>query len=124
MLLFDEDCGICQWSADRLLTWDLRGSLRASSIQGEEGGRLLADMDPKERLASWHLVTTDGQLFSAGAAVPPLMRLLPAGAPIAALASAFPSVTERVYGLLVRNRARLGHIVGIRPCAVDRSRGA
>lgn len=121
VLLYDEDCGICRWAADRLLAWDRDRRLRASPIQGDEGRRLLAGIDPERRLASWHLATTDARVFSAGAAVPPLLKLLPGGGPLAALASASPATTELIYRLASRNRTRLGRVVGASACAVDPS---
>ena len=91
IILFDEGCGFCRWSLDRLLRWDRRGRLRAVPIQSEEGDRLLADLAVADRLASWHLVTPDGRRYSGGAATAPLARLLPAGAPVAIVAETFPA---------------------------------
>ena len=81
IVFYDEDCGFCRWSVDRLLRWDRRGLLRATPIQGEEADRLLTDLREEDRLASWHLVAPDGGRYSGGAAAGPLARLLPAGAP-------------------------------------------
>src|SRR5262245_61691046 len=119
VVLFDEDCGSCRWSARQLLRWDRAGRLRAASIQSEEGDRLLADVSEERRLASWHLVTPTGRRFSGGAAVAPLARLLPAGPPIAFLAETFPRTTDRLYRLVARHRGRLGALLGERACAVD-----
>jgi predicted DCC family thiol-disulfide oxidoreductase YuxK len=51
----------------------------------------------ERKMASWHLVAPNGRTYSGGAAVPQLARLLPAGAPIAALASTFPRTADRAY---------------------------
>jgi predicted DCC family thiol-disulfide oxidoreductase YuxK len=104
LVLYDEDCGFCRWSLDRLLRWDRRGRLRAAPIQSPEGDRLLADLDEHDRLASWHLVTPDGRRYSGGAAAGPMARLLPAGAPVAFLAETFPRSTDRLYRWVARNR--------------------
>jgi predicted DCC family thiol-disulfide oxidoreductase YuxK len=64
-------------------------------------------MSEEEKMDSWHLVA-DGRVYSAGAAFPPLLRLLPGGRPLAALAAAFPGATERLYRFVSRNRDRLG----------------
>jgi predicted DCC family thiol-disulfide oxidoreductase YuxK len=61
-------------------------------------------MDEDRKLASWHLVTADDRIYSAGAAFPPLLRLLPGGRPLAALAAAFPELTERAYERVARAR--------------------
>lgn len=64
-------------------------------------------MDEERKLASWHLVTADGKVYSAGAAFPPLLRLLPGGRPLAALTAAFPRLTERGYQHVARTRGPL-----------------
>ena len=121
-VLYDEGCGFCRWSLDRLLRWDRGGRLRAVPIQSEEGDRLLADLSEEERLASWHLVTPDGRRYSGGAATGPMARLLPAGAPVAHLAETFPRTTDRVYRWVARNRDSLGRRLGEQACSVDPSR--
>jgi predicted DCC family thiol-disulfide oxidoreductase YuxK len=118
-LLYDEDCGFCRWSVDRIRRWDRRGNLRAVPIQSAEGNALLGAMDEERKLASWHLVTEDGVVRSAGAAAPTLFRLLPGGKPLAVTASLFPRTTDRVYRLIARNRERLGRMLGEQACAVD-----
>ena len=122
IVFFDEDCGFCRWSSDRLRAWDRHGRLRFASIQGSQGDRWLGGLEPEVRLASWHLVRPDGTIVSAGAALPPMLRLLPAGRPLAAVFAAFPSATERLYRWTVRHRARLGALLGQRACAVDPAR--
>ena len=116
VILYDGDCGFCTWATRRILTWDRKARLRAVPIVSEEGERLLAGMDPARRLSSWHVRTADGEVYSAGAAVPPLMRLLPGGAPLAVLASAFPAATERVYRWVADRRGRLGRRTGTAAC--------
>ena len=122
VVLYDEDCGFCRWSLDRLLRWDRRGRLRATPIQSEEADRLLADLNEEDRLASWHLVTPGGRRYSGGAAAAPMARLLPAGAPVAFVAQSFPRTTDRLYRWVARNRDALGRRLGQQACAVDPSR--
>lgn len=117
-VLYDEDCGFCRWAADRLRAWDSRDRLAFTSIQGVDGARLLAAMDHAGRLASWHVVGSGGELRSAGAAVPVVLRRLPGGAPLATMSDTFPRTTERLYRWTVRHRARLGRMLGQRACAV------
>jgi predicted DCC family thiol-disulfide oxidoreductase YuxK len=122
LVLYDEDCGFCRWSLDRLLRWDRHGRLRATPIQSEEGDRLLADLSEEDRLASWHLVTPGGRRYSGGAAAGPMARLLPAGAPVALLVETFPRTTDRLYRWVARNRDSLGRRLGEEACSVDPSR--
>ena len=65
-------------------------------------------------LSSWHLVAPDGGVCSAGAALAPLLRLLPGGRPLGALASAFPRLSAAGYRYVAANRGCLGRLVGRR----------
>lgn len=121
IILYDADCGFCRWSLDKILAWDRRGRLRAVALQDPEADVLLGDMDRGHKMESWHLITPRGERWSAGTAVVPLARLLPAGAPIAFIASSFPKTTERVYAWVSRNRNRLGERLGAKACSVDPS---
>jgi predicted DCC family thiol-disulfide oxidoreductase YuxK len=119
VLLFDADCGFCRWSTEKILAWDRDRRLRPVALQDPEAERLLPRMSPGRRMASWHLVTPDGRVYSAGAAAPPLLRLLPGGRPLAALAAALPHLTDRGYGWIANHRAWLGRLVGAKACSVD-----
>ena len=121
IVLYDEDCGVCRWTADRLRRWDRRERLTFRSIRTAEAAGDLDAMAPADRYASWHLVEPDGRIWSAGAAIPPVMRRLPGGGPVATLAATFPGLTERMYGLAVRHRTRLGRMLGQQACSVDPS---
>lgn len=107
VILYDRDCGFCKRSLEKILSWDRRGRLRPVPIQSEEGAALLASIPEKERLDSWHLVTPDKEVLSAGAAAAPLARLLPGGRPLAALLKAFPRTTDCTYRWVAANRGRL-----------------
>lgn len=119
VILFDNDCGFCRWSLSKILAWDRHGQLRPVALQSPDADDLLKGMDPERKMASWHLLAPDGRTYSGGQAVSPLARLLPAGAPIAWLASAFPRTTDRAYWWVARHRDRLGRALGERVCAVD-----
>ena len=113
VLLYDEDCGFCRWSLDKILAWDRGKRVCSVAIQSDEGSRLLAPIAPDARLDSWHLVRADGRLFSAGAAAEPLALLLPGGRPLAALFAAFPGVTERAYRFAARHRFWLARVLRV-----------
>jgi predicted DCC family thiol-disulfide oxidoreductase YuxK len=106
-ILYDRDCGFCRVSCAAVLAIDRRRRLRPVAIQDPEGRRLLASMPEERRLDSWHLATGDGAVHSAGAAFPPLLRLLGA-APLARLLERYPSATERGYRFVAENRTPLG----------------
>ena len=122
VVLYDEDCGFCRWSLDKVLAWDRHGRLRPVAIQSDEGGRLLASVPEAERLDSWHLVEASGAVRSGGDAAAPLAALLPGGGPLAALFGAFPGLTERAYRLVAGNRERLARLLRIdASCGVRRT---
>jgi predicted DCC family thiol-disulfide oxidoreductase YuxK len=121
IVLYDRDCGFCRWSADRLLRLDRRHELEAIAIQSSEGRGLLSSMTPHDRLASWHLRSPDGRLWSGGQAVPIVLRLVPGGKVLAPTAARFPRTVDRLYRFVARNRSTLGRLVGARACAVDPS---
>jgi predicted DCC family thiol-disulfide oxidoreductase YuxK len=108
VILFDGRCGFCRRCVERLLRWDRHGRLRPVALQDPEADVLLGAMGEERRRASWHLVTADRVVYSAGAAFPPLLRLLPGGRPLASLAAAFPGLTERAYRRVARMWGPLG----------------
>jgi predicted DCC family thiol-disulfide oxidoreductase YuxK len=111
LILYDVDCGFCRWVLGVLLAWDRRRALRPVAIQDEEGQRLLARLPEERRLASWHLAFPDGRLESAGPALAPLFRLLPAGAPVALVARLLGPVTNWSYDTLAAKRAVPGRML-------------
>lgn len=107
-ILYDAECRFCRWSLAWVLRWDRGRRLEPVALQDERARALLDAMPEAERMASWHLVGPDGSIASAGAAAAPLLRLLPGGRPLAALAERFPGAVERGYGVVVAQRGRLG----------------
>jgi predicted DCC family thiol-disulfide oxidoreductase YuxK len=114
VLLYDADCGFCKWSLAKVLAWDRRRRLRPVALQDPEADSLLDGMDERRKMDSWHLVTPDRSVHSAGGAFAPLARLLPGGRPLAALAEAVPGITERLYRWVARNRSDFGRLVSRR----------
>lgn len=107
IVLYDADCGWCRWSLAKILAWDRGGRLRTVALQDAEADALLAGMVPAERMASWHLVTAAGRRHSGGAALAPLLRLFPGGAPVARGAEALPRVVDRGYRWIAEHRTLL-----------------
>ncbi len=118
MILYDENCGFCRWSLSKIIAWARRGSLRTVPLRSEEAARLLGSMGRERKMASWHLVTPEGRIYSGGDAVATLARLLPGGAPVAALAAVMPGPTRWAYGWVAAHRDRLGRVLGERACGV------
>jgi predicted DCC family thiol-disulfide oxidoreductase YuxK len=111
ILIYDRDCGFCRWCLGKVLAWDRHGTVRPVALGTPEANRLLVDVPAAERAKSWHLVDQGGMVHSAGAGFEPLLRLLPAGGPFAALAGRFPGATERGYRAVSGNRSIFGKLV-------------
>ena len=118
-VLYDEDCGFCRWSADKLRTWDRRDRLTFAAIQSPGGAELLVAVPEAQRLDSMHAVTPDGRVWSSGQAVRVILGELPGGSILASIAAAFPGATDTTYRLVARHRERLGRMLGQRACSVD-----
>lgn len=95
-ILYDPDCGFCRVCVAVVLSWDRHRRLRPV---------------PGEDLDSWQLILPDGEVVSAGAAFSPLLRLLPAGAPLARLTDRFPRVAERGYRFVADRRTAFGKLL-------------
>lgn len=116
-VLYDAECGICRALLAALLAWDRGRRLRPVALQAAEAARLLADLTPAEQMASWHLVSPTGGRRSAGAALSPLLRLLPAGHFPAAVFARFPRASERGYRWVAQHRSALARLL---PAALKR----
>ena len=122
-VLYDEDCGFCRWSADKLKAWDARRRLTFAAIQSARGAELLVAVPEAQRLDSMHAVTPDGRVWSGGQAVRVILAELPGGNVPASIAAAFPGATDTTYRLVARHRERLGRMLGQRACSVDPTTG-
>jgi predicted DCC family thiol-disulfide oxidoreductase YuxK len=111
LVLYDVECGLCIWLLALLLRLDSERRLRPAALQGAEAERLLADLAPAERMASWHLISPQGVRRSAGAALPALLRLLRFGRLPAGALSRLPGVTERGYRWVADHRTQLSRFV-------------
>jgi predicted DCC family thiol-disulfide oxidoreductase YuxK len=99
------------WLLAALLRWDRHNGLRPVPLQAPEAAEHLADLDEAERMSSWHLISPEGARTSGGAAVAPLLRLLPGGRLPAAVLAQFPHLTERGYRWVAENRSALSRWV-------------
>lgn len=81
------------------------------TLQDPEAARLLSGMPADERMASWHLVDPEGRVQSGGAAIAPLLRLLPGGRFLAAISARMPGPMERMYRWTADHRSGLGRLV-------------
>jgi hypothetical protein len=93
-----------------VLALDRRRVLEPVALGEPEADRLLADMRPNEKMASWHLVAPDGRRWSAGEAFAPLAEALGHPGARRALGSLRP-VLALGYRLVAGNRNIWGKLV-------------
>jgi predicted DCC family thiol-disulfide oxidoreductase YuxK len=117
IVIYDGECGVCATLLALLLRADRDRRLRPLPLGTPGADALLADLPVAEREASWHLIDPSGHRESAGAAAPPLLRLLPGGHGPAALLARFPRQTERAYRAIADHRSAIGRLV---PSSVKR----
>jgi predicted DCC family thiol-disulfide oxidoreductase YuxK len=110
-VLYDRDCGFCRTTLAMLLALDDRGRLLPTSIQGEQGLSLLGSVPAGRRLETAHVVGPDGVVHSGGDAAAQLAAEVPALAPFAPLLRRFAGASRAGYGLVARNRTRLGPLI-------------
>ena len=110
-VLYDPDCGFCRTALGVILRADRDRRLRPLAIGSAEADRLLGDLTPAQRERSWHLVDPDGHRESAGAAAPPLLRLLPGGAVPAAALARVPGFTEGAYAWVADHRSTFSRVI-------------
>jgi predicted DCC family thiol-disulfide oxidoreductase YuxK len=108
LILYDAECRFCRWSLAWILRWDRRRTLEPVALQDPRARRVLAELDPERRMASWHLVDEQGEIVSAGAAGAPLLRALPGGAPLARILDLAPGAVEAAYARVAGARGTLG----------------
>ena len=113
-VLYDGECGLCKWLLCGLLAWDRTVRLHPLALQRPESEQLLADLTPEERIASWHLISPEGGRRSGGAALAPLLHLLPRGRFPAAAFARLPTLTDRSYRWVAEHRSRLSKLVPTR----------
>jgi predicted DCC family thiol-disulfide oxidoreductase YuxK len=111
IVIYDADCGFCRWTLALLLRADRHRRLRPLALGAPEADALLADLEPEQRIASWHLVSPDGTRTSAGVALPEVLRLLPGGGRPAAALARIPGPTERGYRWVADHRSKLSRAV-------------
>jgi predicted DCC family thiol-disulfide oxidoreductase YuxK len=111
VVLYDADCGLCKWLLSGLLRWDRAERLHPLALQRPEADDLMQELTPDERMASWHLISPSGERHSGGSALPPLLRLLPAGRLPAAVFARFPRFTEEGYRWVAQHRSWLSKLI-------------
>ncbi len=109
---YDRDCGFCRWTLAWVLRLDRAHALEALPIQSAEGDRDLGDLGAA-RMESWHLIR-DGERFSGGVALAPLLEVLPPLRFLAAAARRAEFLSGPAYRWVAAHRSGLSHLVPAR----------
>jgi len=109
-LIFDGQCAFCQRCVALLRRWDRGGRLRCVPLQDKAALAALPPIPGAALEQAMHLVTADGAVYAGAEAVPPLLRVLPGGPPLALLFGipGVPGLANRIYRWVARNRHQLG----------------
>lgn len=119
MVLYDADCGFCTWVVDRIAARVEPGALEIVPLQAPRADELLdGRVDDAAKWESWHLVESDGALYSGGDAIPRVLRHVRGGHAAGRVAARFPRATSGAYKLVARHRDRLGRVVRADRCRV------
>jgi len=110
-VFYDSSCGLCMWLLAAVLRWDRAARLHPVALQSHEAAEVLAAVAPSVRMASWHLVSPQGRRWSGGAALAPMLRLLPCGRLPAVALERAPGSVEKGYEWIAGHRAPLGRLV-------------
>ena len=112
VLLYDADCRFCRFAARLVVRADRGDELVLLPLQDDKASSFLADLPESERRATWRLVFGDGSRTGYGRGVVELLRAMRLPRPAARAVGALPPrVLDDLYGLVARNRGRLGRLV-------------
>lgn len=111
-VFYDADCGFCVWCVAKVMAWDTRARLRFAALQDQAASApVRAHVGADRLMESWHLLTEDGRVYSAGRAFVPLLRRLPGGRLLAPIAERVPRLLDRAYYWVADRRSAFGRLV-------------
>jgi predicted DCC family thiol-disulfide oxidoreductase YuxK len=114
VLLYDAECRVCRFAARVIVRVDRDRELAILPLLDPAAGPLLATLGDAERLASWRLTRAGAGAAPTGygAGVPGLLLAMRRTRWLGRLAQSVPApVLDAAYGLVARNRGRLGRVV-------------
>lgn len=123
LLLYDRDCGFCNWLVRQAQQLDWRGHLEVLPLQ-TPGLLTRYQISPAAALLSLHVVTPDSRVHQGGAAIRMALRVLPWLWPAYYLwnVPGAPWLMDRLYYAVARNRHRLGRWLGLANCRLPQQR--
>lgn len=113
MVFYDAGCPLCRTAIHAVLRADSGRRLRSAALDSPEADRILGHLSERERYGSFHLARGD-RLYSGGAAVGPLLDLLPSLRPAGRLLRRSPGArraVSAVYDFVARHRGRVAPLL-------------
>ena len=114
LLLYDEECTFCTAVARGVLALDREGRIESVGLRTPRAVRETFGLTEKERLASFHLISPSGELWSGEEAIEPLLRLVPKARGIRRALADHQSLRRMAgasYRWVARNRSWLSRLV-------------
>lgn len=110
VLLYDGECAFCRMWVRRIRRWDRHDTIECVPARDRFERGDLPDLSDHAVNARMHLILQDGRIFTGGAALPELLRLLPGGRVprLLFLIPGIPWVATKAYDLVARHRHRFG----------------
>ena len=125
VVLYDRDCGLCTATAQRLRRWDRAGRLELLPLQEATASARPAIAAAGRDLpltSVLHVVDEDtGAVSAGGDAAFAIARVLPGGSVVRPLAALPPVrwIVGQLYGVVARNRHRIGRWLRLEGPACD-----
>jgi len=111
VLLYDADCRLCRFVARVVLRLDRHDELGLLPLHDDDAAELLVDVSERVRPETWRLVAK-GEDVGYGRGAVELLRAMRLTRPAARMLAALPpSLLDRLYVVVARNRRRLGRLV-------------
>jgi predicted DCC family thiol-disulfide oxidoreductase YuxK len=109
VLFYDAECPACRAFTRLVLAADTERHIRTAPLDSPEADRLLAGLDQRSRMRSYHLVV-DGRVHSAGEGIGALLEQVRLLRPVGRLVQNSPTASRTAaagYRFLARHRAAI-----------------
>lgn len=109
VLLYDGECGFCNFWVNWVMKNDRKGIFNFASLQGNFGQKFLTDKKlPLNRFNTLYLIHPDGKVDEKSNAVIKICSLLGSCYKLAAVFKVLPKLLrDKIYDLVAKNRSKL-----------------
>ncbi|SFN37547.1 Predicted thiol-disulfide oxidoreductase YuxK, DCC family [Paenimyroides ummariense] len=109
ILLYDGECGFCNFWVNWVMRNDRKGIFNFASLQGNFGQNFLTDKSlPLKRFNTLYLIEPNGEVHDKSNAVIKICRLLGSWYKLAVVFKIVPKfLRDKIYDLIAKNRRKL-----------------